>query len=370
MLNYEYPPLGGGAAPITQALTESLAAAGHHVDVVTMHYRGLPLYEEARNMTVQRVLCLRSSKVRAITVEMLSYVCAALVKCAVLTHRHQYDIIHAHFIIPTGLVAVPLKLLRGIPVLITIHGSDVPGYNPDRFKRGHRVLAPLWYWLVHHTDTIVSPSRYLADLLHRADPARVDIIPHGFTPHPYTARPRERCILAASRLFHRKGMHLLINALAQLDRTGWRVIIAGDGPELEHLKAQAQQQQVPVEFPGFLGRDQLQALYESSMIFVFPSMRENFPVVLLEALSAGCAVITTNVSGMPEVLGDAGMQVPPNDVAALRDALHRLMTDDSLRERLQAQSSERIKQFAWERIREQYVAAYTLLVKNSPVATT
>lgn len=368
MLNYEYPPLGGGAAPITQALTESLAAAGHHVDVVTMHYRGLPLYEEARNLTVQRVPCLRSSKVRAITIEMLSYVFAALIKCAVLTHRHPYDVIHAHFIIPTGLVAVPLKLLRGIPVVITIHGSDIPGYNPDRFKRGHRVLAPLWHWLVHRTDTIVSPSRYLADLLHRADPARVQIIPHGFTPPPYTARPRERCILAASRLFHRKGMHTLINALAHLDLTDWRVIIAGDGPELDTLKAQAKQQNVPVEFPGFLARDTLQHLYERSQIFVFPSVRENFPVVLLEALSAGCAVITTDATGMPEVAGDAALLVPPNDVAALRDALHRLMTDDALRAQMQARSGERIKLFAWERIREQYVAAYEAVQAERHVA--
>jgi glycosyltransferase involved in cell wall biosynthesis len=358
MLNYEYPPLGGGASPITRALSESLAGAGHHVDVVTMGFLGLPHFEQHGHVYIHRVPALRRSPFRAITIEMLSYVMAAIIRSYVLSQRNHYDIIHAHFIIPTSMISVPLKLLRHIPTVTTIHGSDIPGYNPDRFTRGHVVLAPLWKWLMRHTDAIISPSAYLGDLLHKSSPAPVDIIPYGFTPFPRSHHPRRRRILAASRLFHRKGIHLLLDALAGLDLEGWEIVVAGDGPMLPDLQEQAHRLGLPIEFPGFLQREDLQVLYESSEIFVFPSLRENFPVVLLEAMSAGCAIITSDISGMPEVVGDAGILVPPDDTAALRQALQRLLNDPELRQQLVQQSQERIKRFSWERILAEHLALY------------
>jgi glycosyltransferase involved in cell wall biosynthesis len=265
---------------------------------------------------------------------------------------------HAHFIIPTSMISVPLKLLRHIPTVTSIHGSDIPDYNPDRWKRGHVVLAPLWKWLVHHTDAIISPSAYLRDLLHQRSPVPVDIIPYGFTPPPRRHRPRRQRMLAASRLFHRKGVHVMLDALAGLDLEGWEIVVAGDGPMLPELKKQANRLGLTVEFTGFLQRDDLQELYESSEIFVFPSMRDNFPVVLLEAMSAGCAIITSDISGMPEVVGEAGLLVPPNDTDALRHALQRLLHEPELRQQLMLRTQERIKRFAWDRILEEHFALY------------
>jgi glycosyltransferase involved in cell wall biosynthesis len=364
MLNYEYPPLGGGASPITQALSEHLAGADHEVDVVTMHYRGLSRFEDHGRLRIHRVPCLRHSQVRAITIEMLSYVIAAIIRCLVLTKRDRYDVIHAHFIIPTGLVSLVLRYVRGIPTVITVHGSDIPHYNPDRFKRGHWLLAPLWRWLTRSTDAIISPSRYLRSLLHASCEVPVDIIPYGFTPPPLGTLPRKRRILTASRLFPRKGVQFLLDALAELDLDGWEVVVAGDGPMLPHLQAQARRLNLPVHFTGFLQHDELSDYYASSEIFVFPSMRDNFPVVLLEGLSAGCAVITSDVSGMPEVLGDAGVLVPPGDVPALRDALQRLMSDARLRQELSAQAEQRIARFAWERILEEHLTLYQRIIST------
>jgi glycosyltransferase involved in cell wall biosynthesis len=92
MLNYEYPPLGGGASPITRALAESLGAAGHDVDVVTMGFLGLQPFEKRGHVYIHRVPALRRSPFRAITIEMLSYVMAALIRSVVLTRRNRYDI--------------------------------------------------------------------------------------------------------------------------------------------------------------------------------------------------------------------------------------------------------------------------------------
>jgi glycosyltransferase involved in cell wall biosynthesis len=365
MLNYEYPPLGGGASPITRALAESLSAAGHDVDVVTMGFLGLQPFEQHGRVYIHRVPALRRSPFRAITMEMLSYVMAALIRSMVLTRRNHYDIIHAHFIIPTSMVSVPLKLLRGIPTVTTIHGSDIPGYNPDRFKRGHIVLAPMWHWLVRNIDAIISPSHYLGNLLRHSAHAPVDIIPYGFTPPPQGKRPRRKRILAASRLFRRKGTHLLLDALAELDLEGWEIVVAGNGPQLQPLQEQAHRLGLPVEFPGFLQREDLQALYESSEIFVFPSMRDNFPVVLLEAMSAGCAVITSDVSGMPEVVGDSGLLVPPGDTAALRQAVQQLVNDPALCREMGTQAQQRIQRFSWDTILAEHLALYRRVIAST-----
>lgn len=360
MLNYEYPPIGGGASPITRALSEELARDGHAVDVVTMGYSKLPFREDLIDgrLRVFRVPALRASPVRAITIEMASYVLSAFPVALALAAHHRYDLIHAHFLMPTGVLAAALKRLTGLPLVVTIHGSDVPGYNPDRFKRGHRVLAPLWRQVVQSSDAIISPSRYLCGLLQHVVDVPVDIIPHGFhLPAGGTVSRRKR-IFFASRLFPRKGAQHMLKALEGVDLGGWEVVIAGDGPMLGPLQEQARQLGINVQFPGFVTGQALQDLYASSEIFVFPSLHDNFPVVLLEALSAGCAVITNNVTGMPEVVGDAGVLVKPHDIAGLRAAIVDLMGDEVRRRQLGDLSRQRVEGFAWNRILAEHLELY------------
>ncbi len=358
MLNYEYPPIGGGASPITRALSEHLAQAGHDVDVVTMGYGRLPFFEQFGKLRVFRVPALRRSPVRAIAIEMASYLVSGFVQCLRLTARHRYDVIHAHFLMPTAPLATLIGKLRNIPVVVTIHGSDIPGYNPDRFQRGHKLLAPVWRRLVRSADAIVSPSHYLRDLLQQQCPADVDIVPYGFTPPPTRDVARQKRILFASRLFPRKGAQHVLEALAGIDLDGWEVWIAGDGPILDDLQAQARALGVAAQFPGFVKGAALQELYASSAIFVLPSLRDNFPVVLLEAMSAGCAVITSNISGMPEVVGDTGLLVTPGDVEQIRAALVRLMNDAALRQELGRRSIARIAELHWDNILARYMAVY------------
>ncbi|PDW03234.1 glycosyltransferase family 4 protein [Candidatus Viridilinea mediisalina] len=364
MLNYEYPPIGGGAAPITQAFAEELAGAKHNVDVVTMSYRTLPFYEMRKDgyLRIFRVPSIRQSPVRAGILEMASYLVSALPWTILLTRHLHYDLIHTHFLFPTGVLGAAVKRLREIPLIVTIHGSDVPGYNPDRFKLGHRLLSPLWQQVVNQTDAIISPSAYLGKLLQQSASAEVYTIPYGFNPPPASNVVRRQRILFASRLFPRKGAQFMLEALAGLDLRGWEVIIAGDGPMGGALQAQAQQLGLTVEFPGFVKGQKLQDLYASSAIFVFPSLHDNFPVVLLEALNHGCAIVTNACSGMPEVVGEAGLLVPPHDIGALRAAIHRLMNDVGLRETLGRRGRERIGELGWESILQQHLGLYEKVI--------
>jgi glycosyltransferase involved in cell wall biosynthesis len=350
MLNYEYPPIGGGASPVTRALSEQLVGAGHAVDVVTMGYGKLPRLEAFGELRVFRVPALRKSPVRAVTIEMLSYLASALPLTLKLAH--------AHFLVPTGPLALALGRARGLPFVVTAHGSDVPGYNPDRFTRGHQLLAPAWHTIARGANAIISPSSYLRDLIRATCDVPVEVIPYGYDAPQARAVPKRRRILFVSRLFPRKGAQYFLEALAGLDLSGWEVIVAGDGPMLGPLQEQARRLGLPVTFRGFLKGAPLEELYATSGIFVFPSVQDNFPVVLLEALSHGCAVVTTGISGMPEVVGDAGLLTPPHDVAALRTAIGRLMADEALRAELGARARERVGRFAWGGLLERHLALY------------
>lgn len=108
-----------------------------------MNFKGLPREENADGVRLHRVPCLRRSMAVSYSHELLSYVAAAAPRVRSLVRQRSYDINHTHFIFPDAVVAAAVKRLTGLPFIVTAHGSDVPGYNPDRFVFHHRLLAPV-----------------------------------------------------------------------------------------------------------------------------------------------------------------------------------------------------------------------------------
>jgi glycosyltransferase involved in cell wall biosynthesis len=362
-LNYEFPPIGGGGSPVSFELGRELVAQGHEVDVVTMGFDGLPAREVVQGIDVYRVPCLRKRRELCKTHEMASFVLAALPTVARLTASRRYDVNHTHFLVPTGLLARLLKGWNGLPFVVTVHGSDVPGYNPDRFGLQHRLVGPLWKWILNAADQVISPSRFLRDLVHQRSPGQpVSIIPNGFRYERFCAdRPKDRRILLVSRMLPRKGVQYLLAALPQLDLRGFEVDIVGDGPYLATLRRMAEELRLPVRFWGWLDNasSELRGLYERASIFAFTSEAENFPTVLLEAMAAGQAIVTSNGTGCPEVVGDAALLVPPRRPDRLAEALGRLVQDDALRARLGAGARARVEQeFGWPSIARRHVDLY------------
>ncbi len=364
-LNYEYPPIGGGGATVTAQLCEHLVQLGHEVDVITMRYGDLPHEESISGVGVFRVPSWRRRGDICKTPEMATYLIGARKTALELTRKNNYDIIHAHFIIPTSPLARWLHKKTGIPYLVTCHGSDVPGHNPQRFIWMHKLIFPFWKQLARDAGLLVSPSETLKQLIRQHTPqTNVQIIPNGFDLTSLDASvPKENKILLCSRLFEFKGFQYVIEAVKDLS-LDWQVHIVGNGPYLETLKRLAADSKTPIVFHGWLDRDdpQLKMLYETSSIFVFPSQMENFPTVLLEAMSAGMAIITSTAGGCPEVVGDAAVLVEPGDSAAIGRHLVELIENPQKRQRLAQAATERVQQFAWPRIAEQYTNLYKTLI--------
>jgi glycosyltransferase involved in cell wall biosynthesis len=123
----------------------------------------------------------------------------------------------------------------------------------------------------------------------------------------------------------------------------------------------AKDMRVNVNFIGWLDNKspELKNLYETSSIFVFPSTAENFPTVLLEAMAAGCAIITTNSTGCHEVVGEAALLVRPKSSKDIKSALVRLISNDKLRNELLLNSRQRVQEnFKWEKVSKNYINIY------------
>ena len=164
-----------------------------------------------------------------------------------------------------------------------------------------------------------------------------------------------------SRMLPRKGVQYLLAALPELDLRGFKVDIVGDGPYLPTLRQMAAELHLPVKFWGWLDNSsaELKELYERASIFAFTSEAENFPVVLLEAMAAGQAIVTCDGTGCPEVVGPDALLVPPRRPDRLAEALGRLIQDDDFRVELGRRARTRVEEeFGWQGIAHRHVALY------------
>ncbi len=360
--SYEYPPLGGGGAKVVYGIATRLAARGHEVDLLTMGFRGLPAREVVKGVNVRRVPGIRVSMSTCYFPEMIPYVIFTSFMAVKKAYALKYSLNHTHFIFPGGIVAYLVKWRTGLPYIITAHGSDVPHYNPNRFRLLHRMLRPFWRKIVSDADLIICPSKSIEDLI-KLNGVHVNtrIIPNAIDTDKFKPRKKNpRNLLIVTRMFERKGVQYLLRALAGRSAE-FDINIVGDGPYLQTLKNLAKELKIEARFWGHVDNDsqELRELYETAPIFVFTSEAENFPIVLLEAMIAGAAIITTSGTGCAEVVGDAALLVPAKDPEAIRAALDKLIADPALVAQLGTAARARvIARFGWDGVMDQHLEAY------------
>ncbi|MFN8521769.1 MAG: glycosyltransferase family 4 protein [Chloroflexota bacterium] len=370
MLNYEFPPLGAGGATSSFNLARHIVRLGHDVDMVTMAFRGVPRREVVEGINVYREPSVRARREVCHTHEMMTYVLSGTWRAARLVREQRYDVCNAHFIFPTGPVAYATRRLGGPPYVLTARGSDVPGHNPNRFRLDHRLLEPVWRHLVRDASRVVAVSQNLADRIRSHAPELdVVVIPNGSSPLRLDAddangaapSPRRTdSILSVNRLHEFKGVQYLLEAAARIPSPP-KIDIVGDGPYRATLEQRARQLGVPATFWGWLDRssEDMLRLYQEAGVFVFPSEREGSPAVLQEAMALGIPVIAANSAGSPEVVGDAGLLVPPRDPDSIASALLRLRSEPGLAEDLGRRARERVERmFDWSVLARRYVELY------------
>ncbi len=361
LINYEFPPLGGGAGNATDHIAAELAMAGVEVKVLTSAFAGLPAFERRNGFEIHRIPVIRRRPDRCSTLEMLVFLLSSLIFTPLLVRKWRPEGTVAFFTLPCGPAAWLIQVLFRIPWVVSLRGGDVPGFLPRQIGAYHRLTKPLIVFLWARAAAVVANSHGLADLARIAAPGLpVRVLPNGVDTARYRPTPADRRqasnpgglrLLFVGRIVHQKGLDLLFDALAARP-TDITVDIVGDGPERDILVRQAGRLGLSdrVRFLGWLDRDALPAHFQAADAFIFPSREEGMPNAVLEAMACGLPVIATDVRGMGEVVaaGQSGWLVPLEDQAALVAALEQCRTDPALRRRRGTEGRRRAETlFGW-----------------------
>lgn len=359
-LNYEFPPLGGGAATASRHLIREWTTMGVEVTVVTSHFPGLPWREERDGAVIHRLPVFRRRRDRGRIGEMALYMAGASLLSPVLATRWKPDAALAFIGIPSGPIAWGLKRLTGVPYLVCLRGGDVPGFRCEGVDGFHRLLAPMTRRVWGQAAAVTANSQGLADLARGFMPdLAVPVIPNGVDAalfHPDAAGPASDDgpvrLLAVGRLVGQKGFDLLFDALAQPGLERAELDLVGDGEWRAALQQQAARLGLTerIRFRGWLDREDLAVIYREADLFVLSSRDEGMPNVVLEAMASGLPVVSTAVAGACDLVveGETGLLVPPEDAMALAGAIRCLLHSAPTRAAFGVQGRRRVEShFSW-----------------------
>jgi glycosyltransferase involved in cell wall biosynthesis len=273
--------------------------------------------------------------------------------------------------------------VRGVPVVLTIHDL-IYRHFPQSVPLGYRLfMRAVQPGAARHADRIIAVSAHVArevvELLGVSED-RVRVVPNGSgqtfqrtTDPQVVASVLKRYgigapyVVAVGRGYPHKNVAGLLRAFAVL-RAGHpdvRLVLIGDryraGAALDRLIAELALGGAVV-WTGFVGPDDLNALYTGATAFAFPSLAEGFGLPPLEAMACGTPVVASDLSSIPEVVGDAGLLVDPRNPEAFAAALDRVLGDEALRADLRVKGFARVKAFTWERCARETLAVYRELL--------
>jgi len=372
LVNYEFPPIGGGAATATFFLAKSLLAQGHQVCVMTSAIDDLPYRSVEEGIEVLRLPTLRKLKDRANILEMGSFSIMGLLRLPSIVGEFKPNCAIVMFSIPCGHIGLALNKFWNIPYVISLRGGDVPHFNPsvDRF---HRCLRPLRHMILGRACAVVANSVGLAKLSYETDPFDIVVIPNGVDCHFF--RPSKRD-MPATRYFNflfvgrfsseQKNLARLLEELATLNQSypgQFLFQIVGDGPEKESLMRLAVQLGLEniVVWHGWIDRKNLQELYQSSDCLINASLVEGMSNVVLEAMASGLPVIASAVRGNTETVnhGESGLLFDLDRPDDFQKMLRHVLEDRDAARALGIRAREIAQaRFSWDSAAESYMALF------------
>ena len=341
LLNYEYPPIGGGASYASRDLARLFAARGHEVLVITSAWRGQPQREIDGGVELWRVPALRRLQGRSSFAQMAAYLMAAMPVAFLRCLRRKPDIILSFFLLPTGAMGAKLAWLFGVPHVISLRGGDVPSFTPAETGRVFRLLMPAANLIGRHAAAIYAVSEDLAQMARNDFPRFADqigCIPNGVLPmREPDEKPGPARFLFAGRLSVQKNLPFVMRALARV-RGDWRLDIAGEGPLGDELAALAQTLGIAdrVTFHGWLSHDDVFILMRRAHFLLLCSNAEGMSMAALQGLAHGLPVVGLRTPGLRAFIdeGETGRLVDPGDDDALTAVLQEIVDDPGLSSRM------------------------------------
>jgi glycosyltransferase involved in cell wall biosynthesis len=314
VLNYEYPPLGGGAGVITQNISERMAEAGHKVTVVTTWYKNEKETEETGNLKIIRLKSKRKHTYKSNIFEMLSWIKESKKFLKTFCREEKFDLCFANFAIPGGIVALYLKKKFGLKYTIISHGHDIPWRYPKQMLHLHmatyfRIKKICLESEINFVQT-EEMKENIDKFLGKKYAAKNVLIPNGIGTKPfvpdYTMRSNQFKILFTGRLVDQKGPLTFLKAIKLYSERNkdFIVHIIGDGMLRSKMEDYVKSQGLKgiVKFCGWVSKDQIVKEYQSAHVNVISSVFEGMSIAVFESLACGCFLITTPIDTIKQVI--------------------------------------------------------------------
>jgi len=372
LINYEYPPVGGGAGNATMFMARAFIHLGHQAVVITASYAERGGKSEEEGVIVYRLKARRKCVDRASMGEMLSFVAAAWRATPAIAKIHGIQAVIVFFTLPCGPVALRLHRCMGLPYIVSLRGGDVPGLVPE-INWQHRLLAPLRRRVLRSARAIVANDSGLARLSEAVDPWSVRVVSNGVdsnffqpanrVPKEAVSQSRPTQLLFVGRLHRQKNLPLLLGQFSRLrtERPGaWYLRIVGDGPERADLEGIALQLGLGADIAwlGWQDKAQLRQLYQEADALVNPSYYEGMPNVVLEAMACGLPVIASDVPGNNTLVTHekTGFLFNLCDPTALGDALARIRDEADAAHLMGQNGRNRVQaEYSWVHVAQSYL---------------
>ncbi len=268
--------------------------------------------------------------------------------------------------------------------VVTIHDASfnlTPQSHPLYRRLYYRATVPA---VMRNADAVISVSQSArSDLLTLVSvtPQKISVVPLGVDPRFHSVKNENKLltlrnkydlprpfILFVGMIEPRKNIELLVDAyLSGNSSDRFDLVLAGSlGWDYSQLlqKITASTKKHCIRLPGYIEDADLPALYSAAEAFVYPSIYEGFGLPILESMACGTPVITSSVSSLPEVAGNAALLVDPRNLAALTSGLQKVLADKSLRDELTARGLQRAANFTWDLTAQKTLSIYQHLVSG------
>lgn len=355
MLNYEFPPIGGGSGNATYHLLREFSKFKYlKIDLVTASSGKYKVEKFSKNITLYRLNVEKKSLHFQSNKETFLWSIRTLFSLPKLIKKNKYDLSHCWTGWPSGFFGFLFEKKQ--KYIIGLRGTDVPGYNQRMGILDKIVFTPYSKVVWERAGRITTNSEGLKKLANKTWKGQIDIIPNGidtkkFKPGKKPVKPR---LITVSRLIKRKGIEFLIKALKGLD---FELDIIGEGPELNNLKQLAKEVNSKVNFLGYVKHDDLPKYYQKASIFVLPSLYEGMSNSVLEAMASGLPIITTNTGGTQELIHDNGIIVKKKSSASIRKAILTIINNNLIKK--QGNNSRKLAlKMSWSNVAKQYHDLY------------
>lgn len=362
VLNHEFPPVGGGGGRAAEGICGTLAKRGHEIKVLTSHLKDLPREEKRDGYHIIRIPSLRTQPFRASFLSMIAYVLAGLWAGLRLIRVFHPDVIHVHFAVPAGALAWMLSKITRVPYVLTAHLGDVPGGVPEKTSDWFRWVFPITRSIWRDASARVAVSEYTRTLALKNYSEEILVIPNGVEVNlekPDSIQINNPPVIVfAGRFMEQKSPLQVIRTLNELKDIPWKCVMIGDGQLMPGVKKFVTDFGLEdrVTLTGWITPEEVMNWFGKSDILFMPSLSEGLPVVGVQALAKGLAIVATRVGGFVDLVDEDrnGYLIESGDTEGSQLKLRGLLKNPARLLSLRQSSLEKAKSFEIAHIAEQY----------------